>query len=99
MKKTQLEKLKVREAQIKARIQSLEAADKTRERKKDLRRKILLGAYVLQQLKAGDSRAEAFRAELDGYLTRDQDRALFGLEALPKAQNEKAAKSLALESA
>ena len=89
MKKTQLEKLKVREAQIKARIQTLEAADKTRERKKDVRRKILLGAYVLQQLRVGDSRAEAFRVELSAYLTRDTDRALFGFEALPKRRREK----------
>lgn len=83
---TQLEKLKKQEAQLKVRIQALEAGEKTRERKKDVRRKILLGALVLERLKAGDGHAEALKAELAGYLTRDNDRALFGLAPLPKAK-------------
>ena len=89
-----LEKLKEKEAQIKARIQLLEAGEKTRERKKDARRKILLGSLVLERLKSGDNHAEALRAMLGGYLTRDNDRALFDLEPLPpkEARKEKRAK-------
>lgn len=87
-----LEKLKKQQEQLKARIQTLEAAEKTRERKKDVSRKILLGALVLEKLKQGDPVAERFKAELDGYLTRDHDRALFELAPLPKDEGGKAVK-------
>jgi len=87
-----LEKLKKQQEQLKARIQNLEAAEKTRERKKDVSRKILLGALVLEKLKRGDPVAERFKAELNEYLTRDHDRALFDLAPLPKADNAKVMK-------
>jgi hypothetical protein len=85
-----LEKLKKQQAQLKARIQSLEAGQKTRERKKDMQRKILFGAYMLQRVKEGDAVALELQAKLDGYLTRDHDRALFELPPLPKAESGKA---------
>lgn len=87
---TQLEKLKLKEAQLKARIQSLEAGQMSRERKKDARRKILLGALVLERLRQGDPAALELKAKLAGYLTRDNDRALFELPPLPKEENGKA---------
>ena len=96
---TQLEKLKLKEAQIKARIQNLEAGEKTRERKKDARRKILLGALLLERLKKGDPVAERFQAELDGYLTRDHDRALFELPPLLKTESGKATEKALAETA
>ena len=83
---SQLEKLKLKEAQIKARIQTLEAAQKTRERKKETQRKILFGAYMRERVKEGDPTALALQAKLDGYLTRDHERALF--EFGPLAQKE-----------
>lgn len=94
---TQLEKLKKQEAQLKARIHALEAGEKTRERKKDVSRKILLGALVLEKLKRSDPVAERFKAELDEYLTRDHDRALFELPPLPKEDNGKAVKKAQAE--
>ncbi len=96
---TQLEKLKQQQEQLKARIQTLEAAEKTRERKKDTSRKILLGSLVLEKLKRGDPVAERFKAELDGYLTRDHDRALFELAPLPKEDNGKVVKRAEVETA
>ncbi len=72
-----------------SRAEEAEAAEKTRERKKDVRRKILLGALVLERLRQGDPRAESLRAGLDGYLTRDNDRALFELSPLPEKEGEK----------
>ena len=83
-----LEKLKKQQAQIKARIQNLEAGQKTRERKKDMQRKILLGALVLERLKQGDPAAEALREKLDGYLTRDHERALFSLAPLAQKESQ-----------
>ena len=96
---TQLEKLKQQQEQLKARIQNLEAGEKTRERKKDARRKILLGALLLERLKKGDPEAKRFQAELDGYLTRDHDRALFELPPLLKTESGKATEKALAETA
>ena len=96
---TQLEKLKLKEAQLKARIQNLEAGQKTRERKKDMQRKILFGAYMLQLVKEGDAVALELQAKLDGYLTRDHDRALFELPPLPKAEEGKPTEKALAETA
>ncbi len=84
-----IDTLKKKKDQLTARIQVLEAAEKTRERKEDVRRKILLGAYVLERLKLGDNRAEVMHSELDGYLTRNADRALFGLSPLVQDNKDK----------
>jgi hypothetical protein len=94
-----LEKLKKQQEQLKARIQSLEAGQKTRERKKDMQRKILFGAYMLQRVKEGDRVALELQAKLDGYLTRAHDRALFDLPPLPKAEEGKAAEKALAETA
>ena len=83
---------------IEERISQLEAQRKTlqaklgkQDRAKDTRRKILLGAFVLYRLEK--SSHEEFskglgawiRQELPGFLTRDDDKALFAdlLTALP----------------
>lgn len=94
-----LEKLKKQQEQLKARIQSLEAGQKTRERKKDMQRKILFGAYMLQRVKDGDPVALELQAKLAGYLIRDHDRALFELPPLPKGENGKAPEKALAETA
>ena len=50
-----LENLKKKQEQIKSQIQSLEASQKSRERKKETRRKILVGAYFLEMARAENS--------------------------------------------
>ncbi len=52
-----LEELRQKEAQIKAQIQQLKQREQTEERKKDTRRKILIGGAVLAKIK----RALCFR--------------------------------------
>ena len=96
---TQLEKLKKQEAQLKARIQALEAGEKTRGRKKDMQRKILFGSFMLQRVKENDPVALELQARLAGYLTRDHDRALFELPPLPKEDNGKVVKRAQAETA
>lgn len=49
------------------------------ERSKDARRKILIGATVLDGMRAGAMDSAAVKMMLDRYLSRDDDRALFGL--------------------
>ena len=96
---SQLEKLKIKEAQLKARIQMLEAGEKTKERKKDMQRKILFGSFMLQRVKENDPIALELQAKLSGYLTRDHDRALFDLPPLPKEDNAEAVKRAEVEAA
>ena len=78
---TQIEKLKRQKQIIEARIQKAEARHKHQERKAETRRKILLGAYFLEKLRR-DGTFDAIKQELDNFLTRSSDRALFELPAL-----------------
>jgi len=68
---------------IKARLLSVKAREKTSERKKDVRRKILVGAYYLDQAEKNSSMAE-IKNLMDKFLKRDFDRELFELDPLPK---------------
>lgn len=73
-----LEKLKTQQATLQARIQLLEARHKTSERKKDTRRKILLGSYYLDLAQRQNQMAEVKKI-MDCYLKRNSDRQLFDL--------------------
>lgn len=79
-KSKKLENLKKKQDQLKAQIQSLEAAEKSREKKRDTRRKILIGAYYLDKAIKEDRFNEVAQL-MDGYLTRQSDRELFDLLA------------------
>lgn len=65
--------------QMNARIAKADALDAARERKADTRRKILIGACYLADLRAGGPTAEAVRSRLDDYIKDDRDRQLLGL--------------------
>jgi len=77
-KQEYLQNLKKKQEQLKAKIQAVEAREKTKSRKQDTHRKILVGAYFLDKA-AKENTMEALRKELDGFLTRDSDRVLFDL--------------------
>jgi hypothetical protein len=76
-----VKQLKVRQRQIDARKRSPAAKD---ERRKDLRRKILVGAIVLAKVDAGEIPKEDLRRWIEPNITRPDDRALFDLP--PKAE-------------
>lgn len=76
-----LEKLKKQEQLLKARIQKAESRHKEQERKDDTRRKILLGALCLDKLRH-DSNFAFINDELNTFLTKNNDRKLFGLPLL-----------------
>lgn len=61
----------------------LRAVEQKRKRAEDTRRKILAGALVLELMEQDQQTRERFLARLDRYLTREDDRALFGLPELP----------------
>ena len=81
-------------AQLDAQRKSLISKQGKQERAKDTRRKVLLGAFVLHRLEKGQdefSKKELpdwLRRELPGFLTRDDDKALFD-DLLKKSPAEK----------
>jgi hypothetical protein len=71
-----LKQLKAKQQRIEARRRSLESR---RSRRDDTRRKILVGAIVLAKVDHGAFSEATLRGWLDKALTREEDRALFGL--------------------
>jgi len=85
-KEEQLKALEQRQAQIKARIQAIKARETAQERKDDTRRKVLLGGFMLAQMKKKGIGVQAVTYESVRFvdtLRNDRDRALFGLAAKP----------------
>jgi len=78
MTQKKLDGLKKKQAQLTARIQQLEATEKNRERKRQTRRKILVGAYFIDKM-TQENRLEELKNHLNDYLQRNIDRALFDL--------------------
>lgn len=73
---TRLEKLKAQQAKLAAQIQLAQAREKTLARKRDTRRKILVGACFLEEAKQNHS-MEQLKIKMSEYLTRESDKALF----------------------
>lgn len=80
-KQSRLDALKKKKEQLNGRIQKLEALQKSRERKRDTRRKILIGAYFIDRA-AEEGNLDSLFQQLDGYLKRNSDRELFNLQPL-----------------
>ena len=72
-----LDKLMQKKQKLEQQIASAKARMKKKERIEDTRKKILVGAYFLE-VKYKDKEDELVKL-LDGFLVRDNDRALFGL--------------------
>lgn len=77
---TRLEKLLQKEAQLKAQIQQAKAAERTLEKKRDTRRKILIGAAVMARVESGRWPKADLLEMMDGFLTRQNERDLFELD-------------------
>lgn len=90
--KKDLEEFEIKLKQKREKIKRLEIAERAKQAKVDrareTRQKLLIGAFVLQ--KSGLS-AEDFvkkNIDFDVYLTRDHDRAAFGLDSItPASEN------------
>ncbi len=80
------ERLRALKAQQTRSVARQRTVSSRRERKDDTRRKILAGAWVLNQVERGQMSSETFKAALDRFLTRPEDRALFDLPASAPAQ-------------
>ena len=80
--KDKLADLMKKEAELKAQIQAIKARESEEERKRDTRRKILIGGVVLSKVKRGEWNQEKLQALLNNELKADRDRELFGLPLL-----------------
>jgi len=86
MKNSKLEALKTKKEQIEARIKNIEAKEKSRAKKEDTRRKILIGAMVMEQMGKSEESKKKVLANLGGFLTRPLDHKLFGLPEKGRVQ-------------
>ncbi len=88
---TDTERLLKEAAQLRARAAAKEARAKKNNRGDDTARRILLGSWLLASLGSDLSKwSEPNKAAFASWLTRDRDRALFGLPPLGEAPPEKA---------
>lgn len=79
-----LRKIEEKQARLKAEAQRLKARTRQNRRKRETRRKILAGAMLLDSVEQGDFPEKLFLSHMDKFLTRDHERALFGLPPRPK---------------
>ena len=96
---TKLQRLLEKEAQLKAQIQLAKAAERTLEKKRDTRRKILIGAAVMARVNGGEWPEADLRMMMDGFLSRPNERELFGLDAAEGDQAGKKATQKAKKTA
>lgn len=75
---SKLEKLKLQHERLKSKIQKIETVEKTKEHKKDTRRKILIGSYFLDKAMKNGTYDDIKKSMAD-FLTRNSDRILFDL--------------------
>lgn len=78
-----LKELKEQQRAVKARERN---ALNKKKRAEDTRRKILVGSLSLELMNKDETAKQRFLKQLDGYLTRDDDRALFDLTPISKQQ-------------
>jgi len=83
-----LQKLEAKKQQIDAQIDKLKALNSEERRKKETRQKILLGAWILNQIETGEMVKEEVMAKMDKYLTKNIDRKVFDLPPLEKKDLE-----------
>ena len=76
-----IEKMEQQQAALERRLQTARSKVKEEERKRDTRRKILIGAMVLAKAQQSTKEWDSLVRELDRYLTTGRDRQLFGLES------------------
>jgi hypothetical protein len=82
-------------AQLEAQRKNLQSKLGKQERARDTRRKVLLGALVLHRLEKGQDEfskklGDWLNKELPGFLTRDDDKALFADLVTPPGEDGKA---------
>ena len=92
-KQSRLDALKKKKEQLRAQIQKLESLEKSRARKRDTRRKILVGSYVIDKANQEGTLLNLYQ-QMDNYIKRNADRELFHLEPIEEQQNSSKLKEM-----
>ena len=79
-----LAELEQRKAQILNKIARLRNVESAKARKRDTRRKILAGSWVLAEAERDPALSQRLRTGLEAFLERDGDREVWGLTPRPK---------------
>lgn len=82
-----LENLKNKRARLDAQIAQAAARKREAARKRLLKRKILAGGMVLDRVERGELAERLFLRDMDKYLVRDYERALFDLPPRPPKED------------
>jgi len=88
-----------RVAAAEAKLAKAKADLKEADRRAETRRKIILGGFLQARAEDGDASAQALLAAAKASLTREQDRAVFGLGPKPETAQEWADEVLAAHDA
>ena len=85
--------------QIDAQLVDLSARERLAERKRDTRRKVIMGALAGYHMRKNPNSdfAKKLAALIDEYVIGDRERALFDLDPLPKDEQESRKRSQRLE--
>jgi large subunit ribosomal protein L7/L12 len=75
-----LESLLRKREELNALFQKIKSKEAVQKRKEDTRRKILLGALLMEMMEKEELDKNKIRKRLSSFLTRDIDRKLFNLE-------------------
>jgi glutathione synthase/RimK-type ligase-like ATP-grasp enzyme len=81
-----MKRLKAQRAAIDARLRQEQYKLNKQERAKDTRRKVLVGAAMTEWAKRSNENSLTLDTELKHFLTRNDERELFGLPPLPIAK-------------
>jgi hypothetical protein len=82
-----IKRLKAQRAAIDARMRHEQYKLNKQERARDAHRKILVGAAMMEWARRSNENSLILDTELKNFLTRNDERALFGLPPQPKAQS------------
>jgi hypothetical protein len=80
MELSEIEKIDEQIKRLNAKKQRMKSKQNAQKRKDDTRRKILVGAVILEKVASGEWPRERMISLLDDQLTKKGDRALFNLE-------------------
>lgn len=79
-----MKRLKAQRAAIDARMRQEQYKLNKQERARDTHRKVLVGAAMMEWAKRSNENSLALDTELKHFITRNDERALFGLPPLPE---------------
>ncbi len=74
-----IQSLKEKQEVLQAQIHKLESTHAEKEKKRDMRRKILIGAFFWTEAQKDPQKMAELKAHMDSFLTRETDRTLFEL--------------------